>query len=130
MRLGVAEKVALIWLGACAVHDLRSREVPDWLTLPAVLLALVWRLVHPDGWYPWALAVFTVALTLTDILPGGDMKGLAALALFDPHLYLLAWLGAGVVYLLWRLVRRERWIPGYAGFFVGGVGWLLLLAQK
>jgi prepilin peptidase CpaA len=107
------------------VHDLRKREVPDWLTLPALALALGWRLVHPDGWLPWGLAGATVALTLTGVLPGGDMKGLAAMALADPRLYLLAWLGAGGVYLLWRVARRERWMPGYVGFLVGGVSWLL-----
>lgn len=108
------------------MYDLRTREVPDWLTLPAVALALAWRLVHPDGWLPWALAGATVLLTLTGILPGGDMKGLTALALLDPRLYLLAWLGAGFVYLVWRLVRRERWMPGYVGFLAGGIAlwWL------
>ncbi len=50
------------------------------------------------------------------------MKGLVALALFDPRLYLLAWLGAGVVYLLWRVLRRERRMPGYVGFVVGRIG--------
>jgi len=67
----------------------------------------------------------TVGLTLAGVLPGGDMKGLVALALFDPRLYLLAWLGAGAVYVLWRMVRRERRMPGYVGFLAGGVMWLL-----
>jgi len=122
--VGIAEAIALIWLGVCAMYDLRTREVPDWLTLPAVALALAWRLVHPDGFLPWALAVVTVALTLMGILPGGDMKGLAAMALLDPRLYLFAWLGACAVYLGWRLVCRERWMPGYVGFLVGAVAWL------
>lgn len=124
--MGIAEAIALIWLGVCAMYDLRTREVPDRLTLPAAALALTWRLVSPDGWLPWALAGATVALTLTGVLPGGDMKGLTALALLDPRLYLLAWLGAAMVYLFWRLARRERWMPGYVGFFVGAAGWLLL----
>jgi len=29
------------------------------------------------------------------------------------------------VYLLWRVVRRERRMPGYMGFVVGAVGWWL-----
>lgn len=124
--MGIVEAIAVTWLGTCAVHDLRKREVPDWLTLPALALALGWRLVHPDGWLSWALVVATITLTLMDILPGGDMKGLAAMALLDPRLYLLAWLGVWVVYLVWRLVRRERWMPGYVGFLAGGVSWLLM----
>lgn len=111
----------LLWLVICAVFDLRRREVPDWLTLPAVVLALVWQVIHPSGWLPWALAGATVVLTLLGVLPGGDMKGLAALALYDPRLYLSAWLVTGVVYLFWRLVRRERRMPGYLGFAAGCV---------
>lgn len=116
----------LLWLLVCARHDLRTREVPDWLTLPAVGLGLVWRIVYPDGWQPWALAGVSVLLTLAGALPGGDMKGLVAMALFDPRLYLLAWLGAVVVYLLWRVLRRERRMPGYVGFVVGGIAWIIV----
>ncbi len=60
--------------------------------------------------------------------PAGIMKGLDGdLALFDLRLYLLAWLRGGVVCLLWRVLRRERRMPGYVGFVVGGLGWLVLL---
>ncbi len=79
-----------VWLIVCAVFDLRRREVPDWLTLPAVILALVWQVIHPSGWLPWVLAGATVALTLLGVLPGGDMKGLVALALYDPRLHFSA----------------------------------------
>ncbi|MGB9801095.1 MAG: prepilin peptidase [Thermanaerothrix sp.] len=116
----------LLWLLVCARYDLRRREVPDWLTLPAVGLALVYRLLTPEGWLPWVLAGVSVLLTLAGALPGGDMKGLVAMALFDPRLYLLAWLGAGVVYLLWRVLRRERRMPGYVGFMVGGIAWIIV----
>ncbi len=34
----------LAWLGACVVFDLRSRQVPAWLTIPPLLLAALWRL--------------------------------------------------------------------------------------
>ncbi len=118
------ETLILLWLSVCAAFDLRRREVPDGLTLPAVVLALVYRLLMPGDWLPWALGVVTVAMTLAGLLPGGDMKGLVAMALFDPRLYLLAWLGAGAVYLLWWLLRRERRMPGYVGFVVGAVVWL------
>jgi prepilin peptidase CpaA len=116
----------LFWLAVCAVFDLRRREVPDWLTLPVLAAGLVWRVLHPDGWLAWALAGGMVALTLINVLPGGDMKGLAALALIDPRLYLAAWLGAGGVYLVWRLVRRECSMPGYVGFLVGVAGWMII----
>ena len=31
--------LVLAWLGACAVCDLRSRQVPGWLTIPPLILA-------------------------------------------------------------------------------------------
>ncbi len=124
--MGSVRLAILLWLMVCAVFDLRRREVPDWLTLPALGLALVWQALYPGGWLPWALAGVSVLLTLAGVLPGGDMKGLAALALYDPTLYLLAWLGAGAVYLLWRVVRHERKMPGYVGFVLGGLVWVVL----
>jgi len=126
MSIGMTVGAGVVgWLAVCAGYDLRRREVPDWLTLPAALLALGWQVANHGGWLPWVLAGVTVLLTLAGVLPGGDMKGLVALALLDPCLYLLAWLGAGLVYLLWRVVRRERRMPGYMGFVVGAVGWWL-----
>lgn len=115
----------VVWLAICAMHDYRRREVPHGLTLPALGLALVWRAIYPDGWMPWAVAAATVLLALANALPGGDMIGLVSLALLDMRLYLAAWLGAGMVYLLWRLVRRERGMPGYVGFLVGVTGYQL-----
>ena len=62
MRVGIVEAIAVTWLGTCAVHDLRKREVPDWLTLPALALALAlpaaWVLGEwLRGWiltgFPW-----------------------------------------------------------------------------
>lgn len=121
----------LIWLLACAVFDVRRREVPDWLTLPAVGLGLAWQVFHPQGWLPWALAGATIGLTLAGLLPGGDMKGLVAMAWMDVGLYLYAWLGAAVVYALWRAVRREKTLPGYLGFLVGGVlEWISILCPR
>ncbi|WP_322806662.1 prepilin peptidase [Thermanaerothrix sp.] len=121
----IVEVSVVVWLAVCAGYDLCRREAPNWLTLPAVALALVYRLLTPEGWLPWALVVATIVLTLAGVLPGGDMKGLAAMALLDPRLYLLAWLGAGMVYVVWRIVRGERRMPGYVGFAVGAVGWWL-----
>lgn len=125
MSIRIAVEVAvLVWLVVCAAFDLRKREVPDWLTLPAVGLALAWQVVHPAGWMPWVLMGVTVALTLAGVLPGGDMKGLVALALYDPRMHLFAWAGAALAWPVWWLVRRERRIPGYVGFVLGAVGWL------
>ncbi|WP_299030272.1 A24 family peptidase, partial [uncultured Thermanaerothrix sp.] len=91
MPVIVISRIAvLLWLVVCALLDLRRREVPDGLTLPAVVLAFGWRALDPGGWLPWVLAGVTVILTLAGVLSGGDMKGLVAMALVDPRLYLLA----------------------------------------
>jgi len=70
--------IVLLWLALCAVFDLKRREVPDRLTLPVLAGMLVWRVIHPGDWLPWAPAAATVILTLPGLLPGGYMKGLAA----------------------------------------------------
>lgn len=111
----------LVWLALCAWYDLRKREVPDWLTLPVVALGLVWRLFQGGEWLSWVLAGVTFGLCLLGVIPGGDMKGLVALAFWDERFYLAAWLGALGVYLFWLAVWRERRMPGYVGFVVGGL---------
>ena len=115
----------MLFLTVCAVYDLRRREVPGWLTLPVLAMSLVWRIRQPDDWLAWAMAGGTVVLALLGLLPGGDMQGLTALALFSPLWYLAAWLGAGVVWPVWRVVRHERWMPGYVGFLVGVAVWMI-----
>jgi hypothetical protein len=113
------EALILIFLTICAVYDVRRREVPGWLILPAMVISLVWRVYHPDDWLAWVLALGTLLLTLIGLLPGGDMHGLITLALLSPRWYFAAWLGAGVTWLIWWIVRHERRIPGYVGFLVG-----------
>ncbi len=122
----MVDLLVLFWLALCAWHDLRKREVPDWLTLPALGPAFLWRILQPGGdWLPFALAGVTLALCLLGFLPGGDAKGLMAMGLYDPGLFVWVWVGAVVTYLPWRLVFRQRRLPGYVGFLVGAVGWFL-----
>lgn len=68
---------------AAACTDLRSRDIPNWVTLPAIALALVLHPIH-SGWAGLKLAA------------GG--LGLAAV-LFLP-LFALRWLGGGDVKLM------------------------------
>ena len=55
----------LAWLGACVVFDLRSRQVPALLTLPPLILAALWRLLHGD----WPMVMLVVALILISDVP-------------------------------------------------------------
>lgn len=114
--------LVLVWLAACAWRDVQSREIPDWLFWPALISVLIVSDFSPLS---LGLVMGTIAMTLAGLLPGGDMRGLIVLALFDPALYAWAWGGAGATWLIWRLVRRERAFPGFAGFFVGAAGWFM-----
>jgi Flp pilus assembly protein protease CpaA len=113
------EALILIFLTICAIYDVRRREVPGWLILPAMVASLAWRIGQPDDRLAWGLALGTITLTLLGLLPGGDMQGLITLALLSPRWYFAAWLGAGITWLIWWVVRHERRIPGYIGFLVG-----------
>lgn len=110
--------VILLWLGLCALQDMRQRQIANSLTLGAALLALIyllWRgttwLGAPAGDGGWA---FAVALLLT--LPGyalgrfgaGDVKLLGALALAS-NLDVLLWslIGAAVFQGAWVLICQR-----------------------
>ncbi|MDO9342047.1 prepilin peptidase [Pseudomonas pergaminensis] len=135
--------VILLWLGLCALQDMRQRQIANSLTLGGALLALIYLLWMGLTWLGapaseggWA---FAVALLLT--LPGyalgrfgaGDVKLLAALALAS-SLDVLLWslIGAAVFQGAWVLIsqrlsaRREASAPGvstkqpYAPFLLTG----------
>lgn len=110
--------VVLLWLGLCALQDMRQRQIANGLTLGAALLALIYLLWMGTTWLGapageggWA---FAVALLLT--LPGyalgrfgaGDVKLLAALALAS-NLDTLLWslIGAAVFQGAWVLIHQR-----------------------
>ncbi len=107
-----------VWLSLGAFYDLRRREVPNWLTLPVLAVAFIWRLFHPNA---TALGVFVLTLVfwLSGLIAGGDTKGLMVLGLLNPTLYAWAWIGAGGMWGLWRIIKRERNYPGYLGILLG-----------
>jgi prepilin peptidase CpaA len=83
--------VALVasFTAACAVVDYRSKRIPNWLTVPAAVLGLIFHLATGGGpGILWALAGFAVGFSLL-ILPWllggggmGDVKMLAALGVW------------------------------------------------
>lgn len=110
--------VILLWLGLCALQDMRQRQIANRLSLGAALLALIYLAWTGTTWLGapaseggWA---FAVALLLT--LPGyalgrfgaGDVKLLAALALASTLDYLLwSLIGAAVVQSGWVLISQR-----------------------
>lgn len=52
----------LAWLAICVIFDLRSRQVPAFLTVLPLLLAAIWRLSQ-GGWQLVALVVLLVLIS-------------------------------------------------------------------
>lgn len=103
------------WLAVCAWYDYRFRRLPNWLTVGAIVIATGIRLVFGAGeWLPWSLALLMLVAVLLGWLPGGDGKGLMALALVSPTALACAWTGAAILLLVTR-----RKVPGFVGFFLG-----------
>ena len=102
--------LAVTWLCLCAWSDLRTRRVSNGLTLPAILLALAYRLIAgiPNE------EIFILVVVLLPLLPawrnhllgGADLKILLALALANPVLVAAAWIGV-LLYFIGLLVFGE-----------------------
>jgi leader peptidase (prepilin peptidase)/N-methyltransferase len=111
--------VALLWMAALTVYDVRQRRLPNWLTLPgfalvmlvatgagharasaagAALLAAVYLLVHVAG--PAAMGAGDVKLAL----------GLGALTgYFGGDVWFLAAIGAPLLTVVIGIVARLGW---------------------
>lgn len=109
--------VILLWLGLCAVQDIRQRQIANTLTLGVGLLALIYLLWAGSTWVGAPRSEGGVALVLALILtlPGyalgrfgaGDVKLLAALGLASNIDILLGSLiGAAVAMLAWTFVHQ------------------------
>ena len=129
--------LCVLWLGLCAYFDLRTRHIPNWLTIPAIPLAMLaaW-LVRPAGvrylqQYLFHLALLVLPLFIAwhkHLLGGADLKILVALSLLNPWLLLAAWIGVvayfiGLAVLANSRLSRFAGVPGFAlgaGFFCLG----------
>ena len=92
------------YTAAAAVIDYRTKKIPNWLTVPSAIAALVFHTVTGGGTgFLWALAGFAVGfllLLLPWILGGGgmgDVKLLAALGTWLGPLGILPAFGLGAV---------------------------------
>lgn len=112
--------VLLAWFLACALQDLRERQVANLLTLGACTLALGYLLWSGHTWLgaPAVEGGWAFALSLAFTLPGyalgrlgaGDVKLLAALGIATSIDYLLGtFIGAGLSSLLWFLLAPKLW---------------------
>jgi len=94
-----------VYTAIAAVIDLRTRRIPNYLTVPTALLGLAYHTLAPGGWGPLtSLAGFGLGFSLL-LLPWllggggmGDVKLLAALgAWLGPKLMLVAFCTSALV---------------------------------
>ena len=129
--------LAVAWLGVCAFFDTRTRQVSNWLTLPAIPLALLaaWLTRDSRGETLYEFAFHLVIMTLPlfvawryHLLGGADLKILVVLTLANPLLVVAAWIGVVVYFVGLLVVHRSRparfaGVPGFAlgaGLFTAG----------
>lgn len=121
MNLGMAGSlVVCIWLAVCAAYDLKSRVVPAWLTIPPLLVAVIWTVWNGSC----AVALLTLTLMFLDDLPWrmrGFLVGLQGLLL------LYAWQQAGLAGVILGLASIGLWLSWKLGAF-GGADVQLLMA--
>lgn len=107
--------LAVAWLGVCAFFDARTRQVSNWLTLPAIPFALLaaWLTRDSRGETLYEFVFHLVIMTLPlfvawryRLLGGADLKILVVLTLANPLLVVAAWIGV-VIYFVGLLIAGE-----------------------
>ncbi len=113
------------WLTLCAWQDVRTRTVSNWLTLPALMMAILLRLTDFAPGSAWLATITVVGLLLLAWqhaqIGGADVKALTAMALIDVSLVAAALLGVGLWYGGAWLQQRKApaSVPAFAGMAVG-----------
>jgi len=120
-----------IWLTVCAVQDYQYRQVSNWLTIPTVAIALIYRLSLFSPSFIVLLVFVSWLLYLIwqkRWLGGADFKAALALLLFDPGLLLWASCAILFCYFFWSILKRTeavKTMPAFGGFMLGSYGYLL-----
>jgi leader peptidase (prepilin peptidase)/N-methyltransferase len=118
MGAGLAGVGVMAWLTALSVYDVRTRRLPNWLTLPGAAVILAMATLHGRGGPAvlGALVLFTVYAAVHVVasaaMGAGDVKlaiGIGALtASFGPDVWLLSAFGAPLLTAVWGLVALLR----------------------
>ncbi len=91
-----AALLGFAFLGGACFFEWRSRRVPNWWTLPALLMVAVWRAAEGDPSFLVGWALFFGAWGC-GLIGGADAKALMTLSGLWPGPAYLAWLGGGLV---------------------------------
>jgi Flp pilus assembly protein protease CpaA len=107
----VAVTALTLWLAAMSACDLRTRQVPNWLTLPPLLGILGWQLAHGCWLALLPLPVF-FSLWHVQVLGGADAKVLMSLFGLWPTLEFASFFCLGYVLVTLPLLAWRRWRNG------------------
>lgn len=113
----------VLYLLPCAVQDVRTRQVSNWLTIPAFVAA--WPLALWLGTLPFTLAVFVGCYVAwrTGGMGPADGKLAVLVAAVTPLMLGLACIAAGCWFGTLRLSRkRSNSVPGSACLAAGVCG--------
>jgi len=124
----VISLLVVIWLCACAVIDVRTHQVPNWLTMPAIPLACLaaWLTRETRGEtiseFLFHLLILTLPLFVAwrmHLLGGADLKILVVLSLANPQFTVAAWVGVMLYFFVLLILRNNRparfaGVPGFA----------------
>ena len=120
----------MLWLLPCAIQDLRTRHVSNWLTVPLFLLA--WPVALLTGHLALTFAVCAgvfVAWRWHEGLGPADGKIAVGLAGMAPLALLASVIFLALAFLCARLRERQpARLPGAVGFYLGAAAVTLLLA--
>jgi Flp pilus assembly protein protease CpaA len=107
----------LLWLLICAIYDYRTHEVPNLLTIPPFIGALIWAVIQ--GGYVLFVTLITLALVallwIIGQLGGADGKVLVVLA----ATWQVGLVGACMGMIIWLLCHRRKPHPALPGVFGG-----------
>lgn len=129
LLLGGAATVTVGWAAALVLHDERRRRLPDHLTLPAALGALLGALLtHPPlvlGGLGWA-GMYLIGGIIGRGIGGGDVKlalslGVVAAAAGGTAGVLTAAVTAGAVTALRGVLTRRTGVPHGPSMLVGAL---------
>lgn len=121
-----AQLFLTVWLIPCAIFDVRRRRIPNWLTLPAIPVAL---------WWAWGQGTVLLALVVLGAgflafqaggMGGADGKLATVQAAVNPLALLTAGLLMIATFVGLRLAgRKDNRLPAALWFWAGSLLTLL-----
>ena len=113
--------ILVAWGCALCIFDVRYKRLPNFLTLPAAAVSLLW--FSPAGLVWPGLYVALAIGTKTGSVGGGDVKLAVPLGMLTAHAFgvmgvLGAMMGASLGTVVWGLVTRDKAPPHGPGMLL------------